>query len=73
MAKFEINQAGIDKFTASVQTKLNEAIIRGEQRAEGQGPEQMAESVAQELESVGFKPDRDALLTKYREALTEGS
>jgi hypothetical protein len=42
------------------------AQLRGEAKAQGQGPEAMAASVADELEELGLNPDEAELRRRYQ-------
>ncbi len=43
------------------------AQLRGEAKAEGQGPEAVVAAVAEELEELGLKPDESELERRYEE------
>jgi hypothetical protein len=47
------------------------AQLRGEHKAEGQGPEAVMAAVAEELEGLGLTPDEDELHRRYEEAQVE--
>jgi hypothetical protein len=47
------------------------AQLRGEAKAEGQGPEAVMAAVAEELEELGLKPDEGELHRRYEESEVE--
>lgn len=72
MAKFELNRAGMAKLEREIQQKMSAAVAKGEKRAQGKEPDEVAAAVAKELKAIGVEPNLSELKKAYRKAAEQG-
>lgn len=64
--RVEINEEGLGELQADLAEKLKAAVAKGEAAAHGDGPDEVAASVASELRTLGVEVNEDALRAEYR-------